>query len=232
MIRKWMLIMGALLLAAQVSAGDTPLLKTQKDRESYGVGVSTARNFKRQGIDVNLDLFIQGLKDAMSNSKLLMSEQELRVTMRTFQQDLRRKQKLALREAAAANAKEGAQFLAENGKKKGVVTLPDGLQYKVLHQGKGAKPTDADTVEARYRGTLLNGYEFDSTDPDGPPANLKLSGGIIRGMREALKLMPVGSKWEVYIPPQLAYGPRGAGIDIGPNATLIFEVELVRIKGE
>jgi FKBP-type peptidyl-prolyl cis-trans isomerase len=231
MMRKWIVVLVAMLFSAHAFAEESSIFKTQSDKESYGIGVSTARNFKRQGIDVNVDLFIQGLKDSLSNSKLLMSEKDLRLTMRAFQQDLRRRQKTALREAAGRNAKEGAEFLAANGKKEGVVTLPDGLQYEVLKAGNGPTPTDADTVEARYRGTLLNGYEFDSTDPGGPPANLKVSGGVIPGLREALKKMPVGSKWRIYVPSALAYGFRGAGIDIGPNATLVYEVELLGIRG-
>ncbi len=230
MKQRWIWSLGILLLTAQVIPAETPALKTQKDKESYGIGVSTARNFKRQGIEVDLDTFIKGLKDGLSGGKLLMSEKDLRITMNAFQQDLRQKQKIAIKVAAMENQKQGAEFLAENGRKPGVVTLPDGLQYKVLKEGSGRKPTAADTVEARYRGTLLNGYEFDATDPDGPPANLEIGGGIIRGLREALLLMPAGSKWEIVIPPSLAYGERGAGIDIGPNATLIFDVELLAIQ--
>jgi FKBP-type peptidyl-prolyl cis-trans isomerase FklB len=131
--------------------------------------------------------------------------------------------------AAEDNRKAGESFLAENKKKEGVVTLPSGLQYKVLKAGDGKKPTDADTVECHYRGTLINGTEFDSSYLTGQPATFKIA-GVIPGWREALKLMPVGSKWQLFVPSQLAYGARGKGGSIGPNAALIFEVELLAIK--
>ncbi len=230
MRQAWIVALGVMLVASPALADESSALKTQKDLESYGIGVTTARNFKRQGIEVDLDAFVKGLRDGLTGGKLLMSEKDLRVIMNTFQQDLRQKQKLAVKVASIENSKQGAEFLAANAKKPGVVTLPDGLQYKILKEGSGRKPADADKVEVRYRGTLLNGYEFDGTDLDGPPANLEIGGGIIRGLREALKLMSVGSKWEVYVPSALAYGPRGVGADIGPNATLIFEVELLAIK--
>jgi FKBP-type peptidyl-prolyl cis-trans isomerase FklB len=149
--------------------------------------------------------------------------------MRTFQAELRQRQAVARTKAAEDNKKQGNAFLAENKTKEGVVTLPSGLQYKILKAGGGKTPTDADTVECHYRGTLLNGTEFDSSHLTGKPATIKVT-AVIPGWKEALKLMPVGSKWQLFIPPQLAYGERGAGHEIGPNATLLFEVELLAIK--
>jgi len=147
-----------------------------------------------------------------------------------FQVDLRQKQAEATKLAAEKNKKEGEAFLVENKRKEGVVTLPSGLQYKILKAGTGKKPTEGDTVECIHRGTLIDGTEFDSSYRSKKPMTFKVSGGIIQGWSEALKLMPVGSKWQLFIPPQLAYGDRGAGDIIGPNATLIFEVELLAVK--
>jgi len=169
------------------------------------------------------------LRDALSGAKLLMTEEDLRATLSAFQTEWKQKRAQALRLPAEENRKAGEAFLAENRSKEGVVTLPSGLQYKVLKAGDGKKPTEADTVECRYRGTLLNGNEFDSTDRAGKPATFKLS-GVIPGWKEALQLMPVGSKWQLFIPSQLAYGEQGSGRYIGPNATLVFEVELLAIK--
>jgi FKBP-type peptidyl-prolyl cis-trans isomerase FklB len=149
--------------------------------------------------------------------------------MRTFQTELRDKQQAKRKAEGDENLKAGEVFLAENRKKEGVVTLPNGLQYKILKAGGGRKPTEADTVEVNYRGTLIDGTEFDSSYKRGKPVTFKVT-GVIKGWTEALKLMPVGSKWQLFIPPQLAYGERGAGQAIGPNATLIFEIELLAIK--
>ena len=225
----WMMVLGITLLAAQVNAEEQPVLKTNQDKVSYGIGVDVGRNFKRQEIEVDPDLLLKGLKDGLSDGKLLLPEGELRRIMNTFQSELRQKQTQAMRIAAVENKKIGDAFLAENKTKPGVVTLPSGLQYKILTAGNGKMPTDADTVECSYRGTLVDGTEFDRSEP-GKPATFKVGGGVIPGWTEALKLMPVGSNWQLFIPANLAYGARGAGRDIGPNATLIFEIELVAIK--
>lgn len=225
---KWMAFLGVVLLAAHVGAEETIALKTQKDKVSYGVGVSVVRNFKHQGVEIDLDIAVRGMKDELSGKKLLMSEEELRTTLNEYQKELQQKYALAMKKVADANKQEGEAFLAENKKKEGVVTMPSGLQYKIIKEGNGKKPVEADTVECRYRGTFINGTEFDSTNRTGKPAIFKVT-GIIPGWREALKLMPVGSKWRLFIPPQLAYGERGSG-PIGPNATLIFELELLSIK--
>jgi FKBP-type peptidyl-prolyl cis-trans isomerase FklB len=227
---KWMVvILGVMFLAAQVSAEETQALTTKKDRISYGIGVDMARNFKRLEMDLNIDALTKGLRDAFSGGKLLMTEDDLNATLRAYQNELMQKQVQASRVAAEQNKQEGDVFLAGNKKKEGVITLPSGLQYKILKAGSGKKPTDNDSVQCNYRGTLINGTEFDSSYRRGQPSTFKVT-DVIPGWTEALKLMPVGSKWQLFIPPQLAYGERGAGRNIGPSTTLIFEIELLAIK--
>ena len=225
---KWMALLGIGLWAGPVSAQEPAVLNTPKEKVSYALGVGVARNFKRQGIEVDLDLLVKGLRDELAAQKLLLSEDDLRTTMKGFQEEMRQKQVEAAKLAAAANKKAGDAFLAENQKKEGVVALPSGLQYKILKAGDGKKPTDDDTVECQYRGTLINGTEFDSSQRVGKPVSFELKGAIA-GWKEALKLMPVGSKWQIFIPPQLAYGERSVGA-IGPDSTLIFEVELISVR--
>lgn len=232
---KWIAVLGVLLLVAQAGAQETPVFKTHRDRISYVIGVEMARTLKTQGIEVETDLFVRGLRDALSGGKLLLSDDDLRKASSMFHAELRQKQnetreKLAQagRVEAEENKKKGEAFLAENRTKEGVVTLPSGLQYKILKAGDGRKPTDADTVEVIYRGTLIDGTQFDSSQA-GQPSTFQLT-GVIPGWKEALKLMAVGSRWQLFIPPLLGYGARRAGPVIGPNATLIFEVELVGVK--
>jgi FKBP-type peptidyl-prolyl cis-trans isomerase FklB len=236
-------ILGIGLLAAPVCAEETPVLKTMKDKVSYATGVDTVRSFQRQGIEVDQDLFLKGVKDGLSGGTLLMSDDEFHKTLKVVQigqkvkqserktqySEQMRKQRQAATMSGEENRKAGEAFLAANKGKDGVVTLPSGLQYKVLKAGEGGKPTDADTVECRYRGTLIDGTEFDNSDRGGQRAAIKVT-DVIPGWREALKLMPVGSTWQLFIPPQLAYGTRGSGTAVGPDATLIFDVELLAIK--
>jgi len=210
-------------------AGEHPVLATQQNKISYAMGVDIARNFKRMQVDFDADLMVKGLKDELAGSKLLLSDLEIRAIMTTFQSELRRKQVMATRVAGLENKQAGDAFLAANKTKEGVVTLASGLQYRILAKGDGKIPTDADTVEVRYRGRLIDGTEFDRSDPSGKPASFQVT-GVVAGWKEALKLMPAGSKWEVVVPSSLAYGPRGAGRDIGPNSTLVFELELVSVK--
>lgn len=229
MRQKWIAVAGLGLLATQASAEEAPVLKTDKDKISYSIGVDVGKNLKRLGVEVNADLFGKGLQDVLSGEKLLMTEEEIRAAMTAYQTEVRQKQAQATRLAAETNKKTGETFMADNKTKEGVVTLPSGLQYKIVKKGDGKIPTDTDTVECHYRGTLIDGTEFDSSHRRGQPATFKVT-GVIPGWREALKLMPAGSTWQLFIPPQLAYGERGTGRDIGPNATLIFEVELLAVK--
>ena len=226
---KRMAVVGIVVLAAQASAGEAPALKTQKERMSYGIGADVARNLQRFGFDLDLDVLIQAMRDVYSGGKLLMSEEDLRAAKSAYQLELKEKQAAAGRKTAEENRQAGAAFLAENKGREGVVTLPSGLQYKILKAGDGKTPTDADTVECHYRGTLLDGAEFDNSYSQGRPAKFTLRRGIIDGWREALKLMPVGSKWQLFVPPHLAYGEQGSGRDIGPNATLVYELELLKV---
>ncbi|HZW25237.1 MAG TPA: FKBP-type peptidyl-prolyl cis-trans isomerase [Gallionella sp.] len=225
---KWIMVLGLGFLVAQANAEEAQVLKNQRDVQSYGIGVNIAKSFKRDEVDIDLDLMVRGMKDAMAGDKLLMPEKELRRAMNSFQSEIRQKAAARSRIAAVDNKKKGEDFLAQNKNKEGVVTLASGVQYKILKAGDGKLPTEADTVECHYRGTLLDGTEFDSTEP-GKPAMLKVA-HLIPGWKEALKLMPAGSRWQLYIPPQLAYGPRGVGSDIGPNETLVFEVDLLAVK--
>ena len=171
------------------------------------------------------------MKDAAAGSKTRLTDEEAKAVLTEVQNEVRKEQQEKTQEAAAKNKTEGDAFLAGNKKKDGIVTLPSGLQYKIMTEGKGPKPAATDTVVCNYRGTLINGTEFDSSYKRGEPATFPV-GGVIKGWTEALQLMPVGSKWQLFIPSDLAYGERGAGADIGPNATLIFEVELISIKSK
>ena len=218
------------LLPVRVSGEESPLLKNEKDRTNYSIGVGVARNFQRQQIDIDAELVVKGMRDALSGGKLLMTEDELNKTLSAFQADMRQKQEKLWLAATEENKKAGDAFLAENRKKEGVVVLPSGLQYKILKAGDGKKPTETDTIALRYRGTLVDGTEFDSSDRSGQPSVTLEMKQLFAGCREALKLMPVGSKWQLFIPPELAYGTRGSGTAVGPNATLIFEMELLAIK--
>ena len=203
--------------------------KTQKDKISYSIGVNIGRNMKMQGLDIDQDFVAQGLKDALGKGTTAMSDTEMEATLSMFQQQMNTKMQAKQKIEGGKNKTEGEAFLAANKKKDGVVTLPSGLQYKVIKMGTGPKPTSLQTVTCNYRGTLINGNEFDSSTIYGKPAEFPV-GGVIKGWTEALQLMPVGSKWELYIPSNLAYGENGAGQMIGPNATLIFEIELLFVK--
>jgi FKBP-type peptidyl-prolyl cis-trans isomerase len=228
MIRKWqwLAFLGVILLTAQCAQEPTDL-KTEQDKVNYGIGVSVARNFKQHGMEVDVNLVVKGMKDELTGKKLLMSDDEFRKTMTAYQQTFRLKQIQKRQEAAFNKKKEGEAFLEENKKKEGVVSLPSRLQYKILKAGEGKKPAANDTVEVNYRGTFIDGKEFDSSGSES--RTLKVA-EVIPGWREALQLMPTGSKWQLVVPPELAYGEKGMGQVIMPNSTLIFEIELVGIK--
>lgn len=230
MILKWTTVfLGFLLLTTNANAAEPLVLKTRKDRVNYGIGVTVIRNYKQQGIDIDLYRLIQGMKDALAGNTLQMSEDELRVTMTSLQTQLILKQRRAKR-MSLDNKNEGNMFLAENMKKEGVVVLTSGLQYKIVKEGNGRKPTDADTVVYHCRGMHIDGSEFDSSYRANKPVTLKVADATIPGLIEALKLMPVGSTWRLFIPARLAYGKRGKGSTIGPNETLIYEIELLAIR--
>jgi FKBP-type peptidyl-prolyl cis-trans isomerase FklB len=213
--------------AAKTSTSQT--LTTQKDKFSYVIGMNLGTSLRKQGVAVNSDLIARGLRDSLAGGKTLLTEEEARTIMMQVQTEFRKQQQEKMQQLGEVNKKEGATFLAANKAKQDVVTLPSGLQYKILQAGTGPKPTAADTVTVNYRGTLINGTEFDSSYKHGQPATFPVT-GVIKGWTEALQLMPVGSKWQLFIPADLAYGDRTASADIAPNATLIFEVELLSIK--
>jgi FKBP-type peptidyl-prolyl cis-trans isomerase FklB len=204
-------------------------LKDQKDKESYSLGYQFGESLKGQGVDINLEIFASGIRDAFGGKEPQMSQEQIRATMMELQKRVMAARQKELKEKAAKNAEAGKKFLVENQKKEGIKTLPSGLQYKVLTEGTGKTPKAEDTVTVNYKGTLIDGTEFDSSYKRGQPATFQVK-GVIKGWTEALQLMKEGSKWQLFIPPELAYGERGAGRDIGPNATLIFEVELLTIK--
>jgi FKBP-type peptidyl-prolyl cis-trans isomerase FklB len=216
--------------AATAAKSAVPLtLKTQKEKFSYALGMKMGANLQKQSVPVDPNILARGLKDGLAGGKTLLTDDEAQAAIMAVQNDLRAKQQEKMKEAGDANKKEGEAFLAENKGKEGVVTLPSGLQYKILTAGTGAKPTASDSVVCNYRGTLINGTEFDSSYKRGQPATFPVS-GVIKGWTEALQLMPVGSKWQLFVPSDLAYGERGPGPEIGPNSTLIFEVELLSIE--
>ncbi|HJX25460.1 MAG TPA: FKBP-type peptidyl-prolyl cis-trans isomerase [Chthoniobacterales bacterium] len=220
------IITTAILSLASVGFGeDTPQLKDLKDKVSYSVGLSVGSNFKKQGQDLNPDALLAGLKDALSGKQPALSEKEMQETMETWSKQMEDKQKTM----SEKNAADGVKFLAENKSKSGVKTTASGLQYKVIKEGSGAQPKAADTVTVNYRGTLINGTEFDSSYKRGQPATFPVN-GVIKGWTEALQLMKVGSKYQLFIPSSLAYGERAVSADIAPNSTLIFEVELIEVK--
>jgi FKBP-type peptidyl-prolyl cis-trans isomerase FklB len=210
----------------------TPLaLKTDKDKVSYAIGVNIGKSMRKDAVDVDPAIFSRGMKDALAGGKLLLTDDEMKVALTKLQSEMRAKQEADIQKAGEINKKAGDDFLAQNKAKEGVVALPDGLQYKILKEGTGPKPSATDSVVCNYRGTLLDGTEFDSSYKRGQPATFPVS-GVIKGWTEAVQLMPVGSKWQLFIPAELAYGARGAGQEIGPNATLIFEVELLSIQNK
>ncbi len=217
-----------LFLAGTIYAEGDSVLKTERDRVSYSLGLNIGNNLKGQSIDIDPDVFSRGIKDALTGSKPMLTEQEIQTTIKNFEKEMRIKQASRMKELGEKKKKEGETFLAKNGKREGVTTLPSGLQYEVIKEGDGKAPKSTDTVSVHYRGTLINGNEFDSSIKRGQPASFQV-GGVIKGWTEALQLMNTGAKWKLFIPSDLAYGERGSR-SIGPNETLIFEVELLAIK--
>jgi FKBP-type peptidyl-prolyl cis-trans isomerase FklB len=212
------------LLSFAAGAQNAPELKTDKDKFSYALGMNLGQNLRKQGLDLDLAVFVKAFAESFDGKTTAMTEQQMGTVLMAAAQEIRKKQA----EKGAGAQKEGEAFLAANKTKEGVETLPSGLQYKILMKGTGEKPTLDDTVVCSYKGTLINGTEFDASDKHGGPVTFPVK-SVIAGWTEALQLMPVGSKWQLFVPSNLAYGQQGPG-DIGPNATLIFEVELVSIK--
>jgi FKBP-type peptidyl-prolyl cis-trans isomerase FklB len=213
-----------LLAGLAFGKDQTPQLKDTKDKASYSIGLNIGTNLKRQDVDINTDAFMAGIKDGIAGTKPLLTEDQVKETMMAFQKEMEQKQ----HEAGQKNAAEGEKFLAENKNKPGVKTTASGLQYKVLKEGTGAQPKATDTVTVNYRGTLINGTEFDSSYKRGESASFPLN-AVIKGWTEGVQLMKAGSKYQFFIPPGLAYGEAGRP-GIPPNATLIFEVELLGVK--
>ena len=226
---KWILAAAIVLLPSLAAAAqDAPELKTDKDKFSYALGMNFGENFRKQGLEIDSAVFAKAFAESFNGGKTAMTDQEMQTLLQAAGQEIRKKQAAKQAEKGEASQKEGEAFLAANKTKEGVVTLPSGLQYKILKAGTGEKATLDDTVVCNYKGTFINGTEFDASEKHGGPATFPVK-GVIAGWTEALQLMPVGSKWQLFVPSNLAYGARGPG-DIGPNATLIFEVELLSIQ--
>jgi FKBP-type peptidyl-prolyl cis-trans isomerase FklB len=225
------LVIGMLVMAGQLYGADESTLKSEKEKLSYTFGANFGKSLKQQEIEINTDIFIKGMKDGLSGGKTLLTDQEMKDTMTSFQKEMAAKQAEKRKVLAEKNKKEGDAFLAANKSKEGVKTLPSGLQYKVITEGTGKIPKATDTVVTNYRGTLIDGTEFDSSYQRKAPATFKVN-GVIKGWTEALQLMKEGAKWQLFVPSELAYGERGAGPNIGPNAVLIFEIELISAKEE
>ncbi len=219
--------------AAKAASPTALELKTEKEKASYALGMNIGgnigRSLQRDGIDLDSAIFLRGMKDALTGNKPLMTEEEAKAAFTEYQKKEHEKQEAKLKIIGDANKKEGEAFLAANKSKEGVVTLPSGLQYKIEKQGTGPKPLATDTVEVNYRGTLINGKEFDSSYKRGQTVSFPVT-RVIKGWSEILPLMPVGSEYRIFVPADLAYGAKGAGDDIGPESTLIFDIELVSIK--
>lgn len=201
---------------------------SKKDKISYSIGVDVGRSIDKQHIDINSDVFITGLKDGLANKYSVLTEEEVKQTLMGLQSEIMERQNAEMKAMASKNLEEGDKFLADNKKQKGVITLPSGLQYRIIKDGSGESPKATDTVTTHYRGKLINGTEFDSSYTRGEPARFAVN-AVIPGWSEALQLMKPGAKWELFIPPKLAYGENGIGQLIGPNSTLIFEVDLLNV---
>ena len=239
MMMAWLCVVGGTVVAQETpppaakapATTTTPAAPAMDEKtvvtvSSYALGANMGQNLKGEGVDVDLDSFVQGLRDGMAGAEPKYTSAQIRTAFKAFQAKMQQRAQAA----GEKNKAEGQKFLADNKSKPGIVALPSGLQYKILKEGTGPKPLATDSVSCTYRGTLINGTEFDSTEKHGgQPVTFPVN-GVIKGWTEALQLMPVGSKWQLYIPPSLAYGERGAGADIGPNETLIFDVDLVSIE--
>lgn len=231
---KMKLVAAAVLSFAMTSVfADAPAtdatLNSDMDKLSYSIGADLGKNFKKQGIEVSPAAMAKGLQDGMNGGQLLLTEDQMKEVLNKFQKDLMAKRNAEFTKKSDENKAKGETFLSQNKGKEGVVTLPSGLQYKIIENGNGSKPAKEDTVTVEYTGQLIDGQVFDSTEKSGKPATFKVS-QVIPGWTEALQLMPAGSTWEVYVPSNLAYGPRSVGGPIGPNETLVFKIHLISVK--
>ena len=241
MMNKWNFALVALALVLMWGCGPQETAPTSKEKEvtldsqksriSYTIGSNIGRDFVNQEMDIDADVLLVGLQDAMAQKEPRMTEDEMAAEVQSFQQEMQAKAEATMKALAEKNLEEGKAFLAENATKEGVVVTESGLQYKIIEAGTGDAPTETDTVTVHYKGTLIDGTQFDSSYDRGQPATFPV-GGVIPGWTEALQLMKPGAKFQIYIPADLAYGERGAGQDIGPNATLIFDVELIEVGSE
>ena len=227
---KTKLVLALLLLPLLANAEDTKTpqgFKNKEEATSYALGIQTGRTLTKDGLPINFEQFIRGFKDQIDHKEMAIPESDLRQILTDFQNELRREMKNTHALMSVENGKKGEVFLKENKAKSGVVTLPSGLQYSVVKSTNGDRPTDGDTVSVIYKGTLIDGKVFDATK-EGEPISMNVD-QVIPGFKEGLKLMTVGSQYKFFIPSSLAYGPRSVGSDIGPNETLVFEVELFGI---
>ncbi len=222
------LALGLMMTSCSKNTGSTEM-KTLTDSVSYAIGFDFGKNLKAQDVDLNADIVAQAIKDAKDTSIHIMTDEQIKSVMMSFQKEVMAKQEAKNKALGEKNKADGEKFLAENKSKPGVVTLPSGLQYKVISMGSGPKPKDDQMVVLNYRGTLIDGTVFDDSYKRGEPAMFPVK-GVIKGFTEALPLMPIGSKWQLFIPSDLAYGERAAGPQIAPYATLIFEIELLDAK--
>ncbi len=223
------LVIAGSVVAAHAEAQEAPVLDSEKAKLSYAMGADIGKGLKAFAVEVSPDLVLQGMNDVLTGKPSLMSDEDVKLAMEKLRQDVRQRQVAAAQALADENKRKGDEFLAANKKADGVITLASGLQYKILEPGDGSKPTSTDQVTVHYRGTFIDGTEFDSSYARNKPASFPVN-RVIKGWREALQLMPVGSKWQLFVPSDLAYGPRGTDAKIGPNATLVFEVKLLGIE--
>jgi FKBP-type peptidyl-prolyl cis-trans isomerase FklB len=229
MLKRYWLAGCAMVFASSLAwSAEKTALTTDKDKLSYSIGASIGKNLRNESADVDLDLLIEGLKASLAGDKVLLPEKDIRQVMNDYQTQLRQRSQLKKQQAMSENKKKGDAYLARYKAQSGVLELPGGVLYRVVKEGSGRRPLESDMVEVNYRGALINGAEFDATEP-GKPASLKIS-SLIAGWKQALTMMPTGSKWQIVVPAQLAYGERGVGADIGPNEVLVFDLELVAIR--
>lgn len=229
-LRLTTLILASVVATANAATDDKKIiLKDKISKVSYSIGIDIGKSFNEQSITLNEDAFLAGVRDGRGEKKALMTDDEIRDTLLALQTEMAEKQKAEAKKVSMKNQTDGSSFLEKNKKRDGIVTLPSGLQYKVITEGKGTKPKATDTVTTHYRGKLIDGSEFDSSYSRGEPVSFAVN-GVIPGWTEALQLMSPGSKWELFIPADLAYGEQGIGGVIPPNSTLTFEVELISVK--